>query len=262
MSDSILLVDKTDGVALLTLNRPEARNALSSGLRTALVAAFSELAGDDAVDVVILTGAGKAFTAGLDLKELSEVGLSAGGTGEDPVEVDVIRAMHGFEKPIIGAVNGAAVTGGFEIALACDFLIASEEARFADTHARVGILPGWGLSQKLPRMIGIGRAKELSFTGNYLSAEQAERWGLVNRVVAPDRLIPTCRQLAADMRSCEPVSLRAYKRVIDEGYGMPFADALKLERRRSVEYAKTVTADAIAARRAQVQNRGREQSQN
>ena len=261
MSDSILLVEKSEGVALVTLNRPDARNALSTALRTALVAAFSELQSDSTADVVILTGAGKAFTAGLDLKELSEVGLAGGGTGEDPVQVDVIRAMHGFEKPIIGAVNGAAVTGGFEIALACDFLIASDQARFADTHARVGILPGWGLSQKLPRLIGIGRAKELSLTGNYLSAEQAERWGLVNRVVAHEDLIPTCRALAADMRSCEPTSLRAYKRMIDEGYGLPFADALKLERRRSVEYAKTVTAEAIAARRSDVQNRGRKQSQ-
>jgi enoyl-CoA hydratase len=260
MSDPVLLVERSDGVATLTLNRPAARNALSTALRTALVSAFRELTDDDAIDVLILTGSGVAFTAGLDLKELSEVGLSGGGTGEDPVEVDVIRAMREFPKPIIGAINGPAVTGGFEVALACDLLIASSEARFADTHARVGLLPGWGLSQKLSRFIGIGRAKELSLTGNYLSAVQAERWGLVNRVVPPDQLLPACRALAADMSSCEPVSLRAYKRVIDDGYDLPFAEALKLEIRRAVEHAKTVTPEAIAARRRDVQSRGRTQS--
>ena len=121
MSDPVLLVERCDGAATLTLNRPAARNALSTALRAALVSAFRELADDDAINVVILTGAGVAFTAGLDLKELSEVGLSGGGTGEDPVEVDVIRAMHEFSKPIIGAINGPAVTGGFEVTLACDF---------------------------------------------------------------------------------------------------------------------------------------------
>ena len=112
--------------------------------------------------------------------------------------------MGAVPQPIIGAVNGVAVTGGFEVALGCDLLIASTEARFADTHARVGILPGWGISQKLPRLIGIGRAKELSFTGNYIGADQAERWGLVNRVVAAEDLLPTCLALARDMASCVP----------------------------------------------------------
>ena len=121
---------------------------------------------------------------------------------------DIIAAMDSCAQPIIGAVNGFAITGGFEVALACDFLVASTEARFADTHARVGIIPGWGLSQKLSRLIGLGRAKELSLTGNYLSAEQAERWGLVNRVVAPAELLPTCRQLARDMLKDFPPAIQ------------------------------------------------------
>ena len=259
MADSVLLVEKRNGVAIFTLNRPEARNALSRALRAELVAGFGSL--DDDVDVVILTGAGKAFTAGLDLKELSEVGLAGGGTGDDPKEVDVIRAMHACDRPIIGAVNGAAVTGGFEVAMACDFLVASTEARFADTHARVGILPGWGLSQKLPRMIGIGRAKELSLTGNYLSAELAERWGLVNRVVPPGELLDTCMALARDISSCDRTSLRAYKRIIDDGYGLTFKEGLDLEIRRSAEHARNnVTPETIAERRRAVQSRGRQQN--
>jgi enoyl-CoA hydratase len=153
------------------------------------------------------------------------------------------------------------VTGGFELALACDVLIASNEARFADTHARVGIMPGWGLSQKLSRMIGIGRAKELSLTGNYLSAEQACAWGLVNRVVSPAELLPVCRALAHDMLSCDPDVLRGYKRVIDEGYAATFGDGLALEKRRSREHAASVTPEKIAARRALVQARGRAQIQ-
>jgi enoyl-CoA hydratase len=160
------------------------------------------------VRVVILTGSGRAFCAGLDLKELGSRSAQPLGAF---TEKDMIASIRDFPGPVIGAVNGFAITGGFELALACDFLVASSEARFADTHARVGILPGWGLSQKLPRMIGIGRAKELSFTGNYIGAEQALAWGLVNRVVAPAELLVTCQKLASDMLSCDPESLRGYK---------------------------------------------------
>ncbi len=258
MSDSVLLVDEHDGVAELTLNRPSRKNALSRDLRKALVYAFYELAGQRRPPVIILTGAGDAFTAGLDLKELSVTGIS-GGNDEDPPEIDVVRQMGAYPSPIIGAVGGVAVTGGFEIALACDLLIASTNARFADTHARVGILPGWGLSQRLPRLIGIGRAKELSLTGNYIDAEQAERWGLVNRVVAPEELLPACRALAQDMASCEPDVMRSYKRVIDDGYAMNFADAVAMESARSKEHARTVSPEDIAARRSNVQARGKTQ---
>ena len=137
-----------------------------------------------------------AFCAGLDLKE-----LGAGETGGPAAlqERDAIAAATAFEGPIIGAVNGVAITGGFELALACDFLIASTEARFADTHARVGVVPGWGLSQRLPRLIGINRAKELSLTGNFLNAQQACEWGLVNRVVSEPQLEAAVQQLVAQI---------------------------------------------------------------
>ena len=263
MTEPVLLIEKRDQIATFTLNRPQALNALSRELRAALVAAFRGLRDDSEVGVVILTGTGRAFTAGLDLKELgapSDSRLGTSATESAVADGDVIQAMAHCAQPIIGAINGFAITGGFELALACDVLIASTEARFADTHARVGIMPGWGLSQKLSRAIGIVRAKELSLTGNYLSATQAEAWGLVNRVVAPAELLPACRALAADMRSCVPEVMRAYKRLIDDGFAATFGDGLRLESARSREHARAVTPEAIATRRAQVQARGRDQS--
>jgi enoyl-CoA hydratase len=256
----VLLISKTASVATLTLNRPEAMNALSSELRRALIETFRAIAADDSIGVVILTGSGRAFCAGLDLKELGGEGGTKSETG-DAIGVggNVIKAMETCPKPVIGAINGFAITGGFELALACDVLIASTEARFADTHARVGILPGWGLSQKLPRLIGINRAKELSFTGNFLSADQAASWGLVNRVVAADELLPTCNALARDMLSCDGPTIRAYKELIDRGYGMPFADSLRIEREASLEHAKLVKPADVARRRAAIQQRGRSQ---
>ena len=261
MADPVLLTDRRDGVLTLTLNRPAAMNALSRELRRALVAAFTSLATDAETGVVILTGAGRAFSAGLDLKELGGETSTTNDVTEAVAAGDLVETMSRCDRPIIGAINGVAVTGGFELALACDVLIASSEARFADTHARVGIMPGWGLSQKLSRLIGIGRAKELSLTGNYCSAEQACAWGLVNRVVPPTELLPACRALAADMLSCDREVMLAYKRVIDDGYATSFADGLRIEKARNREHAATVTPEKIAARRALVQARGRSQVQ-
>ena len=260
MPDRVLEIDKSGGVATLTLNRPQAMNALSRELRAAIVAAFRDVQHDPAIGVVILTGAGRAFCAGLDLKELGAAGVDPSATEAAVADGDIVTAMARCDRPIIGAINGFAITGGFELALACDVLIASSDARFADTHARVGIMPGWGLSQKLSRAIGIYRAKELSLTGNYLSAEQAEAWGLVNRVVAPDELIPVCRALANDMLSCVPDVMRGYKRVIDEGFAASFGDGLRIETQASREHARSLTPEAIAERRAGVQARGRQQA--
>ncbi|MEM7410572.1 MAG: enoyl-CoA hydratase [Myxococcota bacterium] len=252
---SILLVEMSGGLARITLNRPDALNALNAELRDAIRDTFDRLAADPDVRVAILTGAGRAFSAGLDLKELSAAPLGTSGASDE----DTIAALHRFPGPIIGAINGFAVTGGFELALACDVLIASEAAVFADTHARVGIVPGWGLSQKLSRLIGIGRAKEVSFTGNFIDAAQAERWGLVNRVVAPGELLPACESLAADMLSCDPASLVRYKQMIDEGYAQTFGDGLRTETRLSRRHLESVTPEAIADRRAGIQERGRRQ---
>jgi enoyl-CoA hydratase len=259
MSDSVLLIDKNEGIATLTLNRPESMNALSRTLRLELVQAFRELGNDTETGVVILTGSGRAFSAGLDLKELSATGMDA----QDSVvggPTDIVRAMEAFDRPIIGAINGFAITGGFEVALACDILVASPAARFADTHARVGVMPGWGLSQKLSRAIGVYRAKELSLTGNYLSAEQAAAWGLVNRVVAPEELLSTCRALAKDILSCDQSMVRNLKRVIDQGYAASLGEGLQIEHEAWAEHARSVTPEGIASRRSGIQQRGRTQS--
>lgn len=253
---SVIRVDRSGEIATVVLNRPEAMNALSTELCDALGLSFIELAAADDVRAVILTGEGRAFSAGVDLKELESGERSVAQLGAR----ELIDAVRNFPGPVIGAVNGFAITGGFELALACDFLVASTQARFADTHARVGILPGWGLSQRLPRLIGINRAKELSLTGNYLDAETACAWGLVNRVVEPEELLPTCIALAQDSLSCEPDLLRKYKKLIDEGYAMNYGDALDHETRESAATMRAVTPEDVARRRAGVQARGRKQS--
>jgi enoyl-CoA hydratase len=254
--DDVLTVEKDgSGCAVLTLNRPAAMNALSRRLRQALADEIDRLEADPEVRVLILTGAGRAFCAGLDLKE-----LGGGGPGSLALAVEVgdpVQSLSRFSGPVIGAINGPAITGGFELALACDVLLASTEARFADTHARVGVMPGWGLSQKLSRAIGVYRAKELSLTGNFLSAQQALDWGLVNRVVAQERLMPEARALAADMLSVIPRMLVDYKRVIDDGFAASFGEGLALERERAHAANVAVRSDDIEQRREAVRSRGR-----
>ncbi|MFK8048362.1 MAG: enoyl-CoA hydratase [Halioglobus sp.] len=250
---STVLLEKKEGYAIITLNRPDEMNALSRQLRKEFVEAFTTCSEDDAIRVVILTGNGRAFCAGFDLKELA----SSDGNAAEEADNAVARSMEAFSGPIIGAINGHAVTGGFEMALACDVLIASEDARFADTHARVGILPGWGLSQKLPRMIGLSRAKEISFTGAPVFAEQALQWGLVNHVVGKEELLPRAEKLAEDMCRCIPHLLPQYKALIEEGYSMPYAEALAWEEQKAIESAKQAMGATIAKRREAVMDQGR-----
>lgn len=254
---SELLIDRVGAIATVTLNRPQAMNALSRSLRRALWQAITDLAADAAVSVIVLTGAGRAFTAGLDLKELAQDGLRPANAAGS--EEDLVLAIRKCPKPIIAAINGVAITGGFEIALACDVLIASTAARFADTHARVGILPGWGLSQRLARVIGPYRAKELSLSGNFLDARTACDWGLVNRVVEPADLMAQALQLAGDMDQIPGPTLAAYKSLIDRGYDLSFGEALELERQLSGAHNREVSAQDVAARREAIQARGRAQ---
>ena len=251
--DPLLHVDlDTDGLAVLTLDRPRVLNALSRRLRDELASAFDTLAADGRTRVVILTGRGRGFCAGLDVKELAEVGLAGTGEVRDPVE-----ALLRFPGPVIAAVNGPAITGGFELALACDVLLASPEARFADTHLRIGVMPGWGLSQRLSRIVGPGRAKLLSLTGQPMDAADAERWGVVQRVLPGDALLAAARDVAAAMLAAPPDMLRAYKRLIDDGLAMPFGDALAMERRLGREANARVRPQDVAARRESLFARGR-----
>lgn len=258
MSEEHLLLEKSEGYAVLTLNRPDARNALSPALLTDLCQAFADLRCDGDVRAVILTGAGPAFCAGLDLKALS---ASPAGMGVFDIHGghDIVGAMEAFDRPIIVGVNGVAATGGFELALMGDILLASSAARFADTHCRVGLAPGWGLSQKLARIIGPSRAREAHFTGNFISAEQAADWGLVSRVVAPAALLDECRQVARDIASCVPQTVKVYKQMVNDGLNTSLAAGLVMERNVMGYVNAGVSGDAIAGRRAGVQSRGKAQ---
>lgn len=250
---------RNDGaVAVITLNRPEAMNALSTGLRNALCDAVTAAARAPEVRAIVLTGQGdRAFSAGLDLKEVGAHGLR--GAADGPPVANLIGAILDCDKPMIAAVNGVAVTGGLELALACDIIIASTRARFADTHVRVGVTPGWGLSQRLPRLIGISRAKELSLSGNFIDAATALAWGLVNRVVGPDQVLPQAIALGHDIAQCDPDMVRRYKRLIDDGFGLAFSPAMALEAERSREDNAQVTAASVESRRADILRRGRSQ---
>jgi enoyl-CoA hydratase len=247
----MLLVDIRGPVALITLNRPEAMNALSTGLRAELDAALRRLEGDPNIRAMVLTG--------LDLKELGSDPAGMRAANAQETALNPAAAILACKKPVIGAINGVAITGGFELALACDVLVCASNARFADTHARVGIAPGWGLSQRLSRLIGPYRAKQLSLTGNFLDARTAEAWGLVNMVVEPEQLLPTALALAEDMAQIEPDMMTMMKGLIDDGYATSFAEGMALEHARSSAHNAEVTPEMVEARRAAVQARARTQ---
>lgn len=255
--ENLVLTHIEDRVARVTLNRPDALNALSTELRNAISREFEELSDNKEVEVIILTGAGRAFTVGLDLKELGK----ERPTTTKPYPRNLLDIMAAVPQPIIGAINGYAITGGFELALMCDFLIASPEAKFADTHARVGVVPGWGLSQRLPRLIGLNRAKELSLTGNFLDASTAAAWGLVNRVVPAAELLATCEQLARDILTTDPTTRAEMKRIMEAGWEANLATGLEIERQASSAHDRAQRpSQQVAERRANIQARGREQS--
>lgn len=261
MSEPVVLVDRRDAVATVTLNRPGARNALSQELRKALWQAMTELEADESVAAIVLTGADPAFCAGLDLKELaSTAGAALGETGAAGDTTTARGPIPQMTTPVIGAINGVAITGGFEVALACDFLVASERAAFADTHARMGIMPGWGLTVLLPEAVGFRRAKELSSTGNFLDAPTALAWGLVNHVVPHDELVPFAQQLAADIASNDQAGVRRMLQTYDEGVLVDGREAWAIEGRVAGEWQAGGRDGAdLEARRKAVTERGRSQ---
>ena len=256
----VVLYEVSEGIATITLNRPEKRNALSADVLRLLPQLMTKAEADDQVDVIILTGADPAFCAGLDLKQLGDTGENMRGTGADgaPNASGVRGPFPPLTKPLIGAVNGVAITGGFELALNCDFLIASENAKFGDTHSRVGVMPGWGLTVLLPQAIGVRRAREMSITGNFMGADEALVFGLVNHVVAHSDLIPFTRQIARDIIGNERDGVRRMLRTYKE-YSAE-ADAWENEARVGAEWRRTNFATAkVAERRAKIMERGRQQ---
>jgi enoyl-CoA hydratase len=249
MTNDVLIIDTQDRVRTLTLNRPQARNALSAELRRRFFGALRGAEADADVDVVIVTGADPVFCAGLDLKEL----------GDSTQLPDISPQWPPMAKPVIGAINGAAVTGGLEIALYCDILIASERARFADTHARVGLLPTWGLSVRLPQKVGVGLARRMSLTGDYLSAADALRAGLVTEVVPHDELLTTAQRVAASIVGNNQNAVRALLASYHRIDASQTDAGLWIEAASAKQWMKSATGNDIAANRDAVLQRGRAQ---
>lgn len=230
--DLILVKKKENGIACITINRPKSMNSLTKNMITDLAKAFKSLDGDTLVKVIIITGAGRAFCSGVDLTAAQDVFKG----DVKNMDTDPVYQMEHCRKPIIGAINGYAVTGGFEIALACDILIAGTEAKFIDTHSKFGIFPSWGLSQKLPRIIGVNRAKEVSLTAMPLNAQVAEKWGLVSRLVPPAELMKTAESIAKSIAGNHENMVLKYKAVINDGMKLALGDALELEKKLAHSY--------------------------
>ena len=253
MSEELVQVEHRGPIAIVTLNRPEALNALSRALSAGIAQAFADLAGRPDTRIAILTGNGRAFCAGLDLKELAsgENGMQA--ADEEQGAGHRRFGMAAFPGLIIAAINGFALTGGLELALCCDIRIAARGAKFADTHGRVGVIPGGRMSALLPRLIGLGRAKAMSLSGNMIDAETAERWGLVDQLVEPEALMAEALALAETIAANDPDVMRRYNALIEENYGMSYAQAVDNEHLRSREANQrfdraAVNPEAIANR--------------
>ncbi len=251
-----LIICRDGPVITVTLNRPKQLNAMSVAMEDEMRRCFRELSADTSLRAIVLTGAGRAFSAGVDLKELAA----------DPAAKDQ-RIWHGPDSfagiaracphPIICAVNGFAVTGGLEVALIGDIVIASKDAQFADTHARVGITPAWGLSQVLPRLIGVSRAKQMSLTGEYVRADKAAEWGLVNEVVPAGHLMTRARELAKDIAETDPASADKIKGLIEDSAGTTFEQGLAREIEVFDTHMPGVSQGQIGANREKARTRAR-----
>jgi len=227
MSYEALLYEKEDGIARITINRPEAMNALNPTVLLELKAALQKAEKDDDIGVIVLTGTGRAFSAGVDLKSIKD-----GKFDRDElmhIAHDVIDTMETLSKVIIAMVNGYCLTGGLELVLACDLIIASEEARFGDTHARWGLRPRWGGTQRLPQLIGVMKAKELSFTAEMITGQEAERIGLANKAIPAEELETAVKEMADKIMSNSLGSVAAYKQLYNRGRRGTLEEGLKME---------------------------------
>ncbi len=250
-AEPLVLLSRTESVAWITLNRPDALNALSPELVAALEDTVAAVEDDDTLRVVVLTGAGRAFCAGGDLKSFRRQAL-----GDDPASFQaalrhaqaVLRRIERLPKPVIAAVNGIAVAGGLELMLTCDLVVAARSASIGDGHARYGIIPGGGASARLPRRIPVAVAKMLFFTADRLPAAELVGCGLVNQVVEDDRLRDTVAELAGRIARGSPLGLRLIKRLVDEGLDGPLDTALEAELTAFAGYARSDDfAEGLAA---------------
>lgn len=231
MSNRVVKYEQADNVAILTLNRPKAYNTFTPELLDQLKDGLLKAENEETVHAIILTGSGtKAFCAGIDLKELSK------NPGLFSSDKPILEAFANRKKPLIGAINGYCMTGGLELALFCDLLYASDNAVFSDTHTKVGIIPGWGMTQRLPRLIGPGRAKEMSLSAKKIDAQTALSWGLVNYVYSQEQLMPEAIKLANMVANNIPSIVSKVRSMIDKGMNMPLDEAIAYEYEISQNY--------------------------
>jgi enoyl-CoA hydratase len=256
MTSTLVLSDDAGAVRLLTMNRPTARNALSPDLIGALYTELRRADDDPSVRAVVLTGADPAFCAGVDLKAAQRLGPSY---FEHFQTQNCIRQTGEMRTPIVGAINGAVFTGGLEMALGCDFLIASERAVFADTHARVGILPGGGMTARLPQVVGAAMARRLSMTGEVIDAARAERIGLVTEVVPHEQLLARAIGLAAQIAEVPGPIMAGLKEIYVAGAAPVIDPALAAE--RTIAGAQTLDRDGLKDRYTEISERNRRQIQ-
>jgi enoyl-CoA hydratase len=233
----MIRVTRDGAVGIVTLNRPESRNALTGQMMRDLFSSLIDLDHDEDIRAVVLTGADPAFCAGLDLNDLastySDMQLSS------DVDVPQRGLIPALRTPIIAAVNGPAVTGGLELALGCDWMIASRQyATFADTHARVGVMPGAGMTIRLPQLIGINRARQMSFTGNFINATTAYEWGLVNEICEHEQLMPRALEMAGAIADADPLAVHELRHMYEELGLRTDGDAYREESRWSRRWMK------------------------
>jgi len=232
---------KDGGVARITIDRPDVMNALNPAALLEIKAAMEDAGEDDDIGVVVLTGAGRAFSTGVDLIALGDRKLERGRVGpilDDPAG-ELIATIQALPKVAIAMVNGYCLTGALEIVLACDLIIASEQAKFGDTHVRWGFRPSWGMSQRLPRLIGILKAKELSFTADMITAQEAERIGLANMVVPAEELEETVQKLAEKIMGNSRETVAAIKYLYNQGMSDTLEKGLELEAESEFEINDT-----------------------
>ncbi|MEM0007803.1 MAG: enoyl-CoA hydratase-related protein [Candidatus Bathyarchaeia archaeon] len=230
MEFKYIMYEKSEGIATITINRPEALNAFNAEVVSEIMQALDDVRADENVRVVVLTGAGeKAFSAGADIKAMK--GMNALKARElSQMGEKLCSALENLEKPVIAAINGYALGGGLEVAMACDLRIASENARMGQTEINIGLIPGWGGTQRLTRLIGATKAKELIFTGKMIDAKTAEQLGLVNMVVPQEKFRETVRQFALELAQKAPVALKVAKALINKGSEISLDAAIALER--------------------------------